>query len=47
MPFNSSLKYWISIQFNNDISDYEIKRLCKESHHLIYLKNKSKNGSQK
>ena len=41
MPFNSSLKYWISIQFNNDISDYEIKRLCKESHHLICLKNKS------
>ena len=47
MPFNSNLKYWISILFNNDMPDKEIKRLCKESYHLIYLRNKSKNSSKR
>lgn len=47
MPFNSSLKYWISIQFNSDMPDKEIKRLCKESYYLICQRNKSKNSSRK
>lgn len=47
IPFNSKLKDWISIQFNNDMPDNEIKRLCKDSYQLIYLKNMRKNNSKK
>lgn len=39
MPFNSTLKNWISIQFNDDMSDDKIKRLCKESYCLICSNN--------
>ena len=46
-PFNSSLKYWISIRFNDDMPDDEIKRLCEESYNLIYGKNNSKASSKK
>lgn len=34
-PFNLSLKYWISIQFNDDMPDKELKRLCGESYNII------------
>ena len=40
-PFNSGLKYWIGIRFNDDMPDWEIKRLCQESYRLIGEKNKS------
>lgn len=38
-PFNSSLKYWISIRFNDDMPDCEIKSLCRESYYLVYTKH--------
>lgn len=47
VPFNRSLKHWISIQFNDDMPDCEIKRLCKESYHLIFVKNRSEISSGK
>lgn len=37
-PFYSSLKCWISIRFNDDMPDDEIKRLCEESYNLICVK---------
>lgn len=46
-PFNSSLKYWISIRFNDDMPDDEIKRLCEESYNLICVKSNSKASSKK
>lgn len=47
VPFNSSLKYWISIQFNDDMPDNEIKELCEKSYYLIGTKNsKSKIKSE-
>lgn len=38
-PFNLSLKYWISIQFNDDMPDKELKRLCGESYNIIRFPN--------
>lgn len=37
-PYNLSSRHWISIQFNSDMSDKEIKCLVKKSYHLIRKK---------
>lgn len=47
VPFNSSLKYWISIQFNDDMPDDELERLCRESYNLICAKNSKTKKSNK
>lgn len=34
-PFNLSHKYWVSVKFNEDISDDEIKLIVKKSYDLV------------
>lgn len=33
-PFNLSHRHWISVKFNEDLSDSEIKLMVKNSYHL-------------
>lgn len=37
-PYNMSPKHWISIRFNDDMTDDEIKRWVRNSHDIIFRK---------
>ena len=39
-PYNMSRKYWISIRFNDDMPDNEIKYWTKKSYELLLKKSK-------
>lgn len=34
-PYNCNPKYWISIKFNDDMPDLEIKRLVRQSYEIV------------
>ena len=34
-PYNGNPKYWISIKFNEDMSDYKIKDLVRQSYEIV------------
>lgn len=38
-PYNMNRKYWISIRFNDDMPDKEIKRWVRNSHDIISRKS--------
>lgn len=39
-PYNMSPKHWISIRFNNDMTDDEIKQWVKKSYNIVSHKAK-------
>lgn len=34
-PYNCNPRYWISVKFNEDMSDKEIKRLVRQSYEIV------------
>lgn len=38
-PYNCNPKYWISIKFNEDMPDKEIKRLVRQSYEIVHTHN--------
>lgn len=38
-PYNCNPKYWISIKFNEDMPDKEIKRLVRQSYEIVRTHN--------